>query len=153
MPNAVLYDILTQIKTAIVARALVGIDSANCLVQKVPGNRAADLPGQQFPCIVIAPYGPEQLDALAGSTSRDDVVYRVIVAILAADNGDQEAHLNQYLTWRQSLRQLFHDQPLGNLCFSVQVKPLDVVDRDAWQQRNLFASALILNCFSREPRG
>src|SRR5471030_2581760 len=112
MSNAILFDILAQVKAAIVARGLVGIGTANVVVQKMPGNRAADLPAQQFPCIVIAPDGSEQLDPLAGSTSRDDVVYRVIVAILAADNGDQEAHFNQYLTWRQSLRQLFHDQPL-----------------------------------------
>ena len=153
MPNAVLFDLLSQIKTTIAARGLAGIGSAGILVQKVPGNRPADLPAQQFPCIVIAPYGAEELDPLAGSTSRDDVVYRVVVAILAADNGDQEAHFNQYLTWRESIRRLFHDQPLGSLCFSVQVRPLDVVDRDAWYQRNLFASGLVLNCFSREPRG
>jgi hypothetical protein len=153
VPNAVLFDILAQVQTAIVARGLVGIGSANVIVQKVPGNRPADLPAQQFPCIVIAPYASEQLDPLAGTTSRDDVVYRVIVAILAADNGDQEAHFNLYLSWRQSLRQLFHDQPLANLCFRVQVEPRDVVDREAWQQRNLFASALVLHCFSRESRG
>lgn len=153
MANAVLFDILTAIKSAIVARGLVGIGSANVVVQKVPGNRAADLPAQQFPSIVIAPWGPEKLDLAAGTTSRDDVVYRVFVAILAADNADQEAHFNQYLTWRQSIRQLFHDQPLGDLCFSVQVEPLDIVDRDAWRQRNVFASGMVLNCFSREPRG
>ncbi len=153
MPNAILFDILTQIKTALVERGLTGIGSANILIQKVAGNRPADLPAQQFPCIVIAPCGAEELDPLAGSTSRDDVVYRVSVAILAADNGDQEAHFNLYLTWRESIRKLFHDQPLGDLCFSVQVQPLEVVDRDAWFQRNLFASGLVLCCYSREARG
>ena len=153
MTNAILFDILNTIKSAIEARGLVGIGSANILVQKVPGNRAADLPTQQFPSIVIAPYGSEGLDPQAGTTSRDDVVYKVILAILAADNGDQEAHFNQYLSWRQSLRQLFHDQPLAALCFRVEVQPLDIVDRDAWFQRNVFASALVLKCYSREARG
>jgi hypothetical protein len=27
------------------------------------------------------------------------------------------------------------------------------VDRDAWFQRNIFASGLVLNCYSRETRG
>ena len=153
MPNAILYDILNAIKSAIEARGLVGIASANIVVQKIPGNRPADLPAQQFPSIVIAPYGAEELDARAGTNSRDDVVYPVLVAILAADDGDQELHLNQYLTWRQSIRQLFHDQPLSTLCFAVQVKPLDTIDRDAWLKRNLFASGLVLHCFSREQRG
>jgi hypothetical protein len=153
MPNAILYDILQAIRTAIQTRELVGFGSANVVIQKIPGNRPSDLPAEQFPCIVIAPYGAEQVNPLAGTTSRDDIVYRVLIAILAADNGDQETQFNLYLTWRQSLRQLFHDQPLENVCFNVQVQPLDVVDRDAWQQRYIFASCLILHCFSRESRG
>src|SRR5438876_6919014 len=124
MPNAILFDILNQVKALIEARGLVGIGSANVIVQKVPSNRPADLPAQEFPCIAIAPFGAEDLDPQAGTTSRDDVVYRVVVAILAADNGDQQAHFNQYLSWRQSIRQLFHDQALsnanGSLCFQVQ---------------------------------
>lgn len=151
--NAILFDILGAIKSAIEARGLVGVASANIVIQKVPGNRPADLPAQQFPAIVIAPYGAEELDPRAGTTSRDDVVYPVMVAILAADDGDQELHLNQYLAWRQSIRRLFHDQPLATLCFTVQVKPLDIVDREAWLKRSLFASGLVLQCFSREPRG
>jgi len=122
-------------------------------VQKVAGNRPGDLPAPPLPAIVIAPCGREQLDPQAGTTSRDDVVYRVLVAILAADNGDQAAGFDQYLGWRESIRRLFHDQPLAALCFSVQVEPLDVVDRDAWFERNLFASGLVINCYSREPRG
>ena len=153
MPNAILFDILNAVQSGIAGRGLAGISSANVLVQKVPGNRASDLPAAQFPSIVIAPYGSEGLDPAAGTTSRDDVVYKVLVAILAADNGDQQANFNQYLTWRQSIRQLFHDQPLGSLCFRVEVEPLEIVDRDTWFQRNLFASGLVLNCYSREPRG
>ena len=153
MPNAILFDILNAIQAAIAGRGLIGIGAANVLVQKAPATRAADLPAQQYPAIVIAPCGSEKLDPDAGTTSRDDVVYRVLVAILAADDGDQQANFNQYLTWRQSIRQLFHDQPLGALCFRVEVAPLDVVDRDAWFQRNVFASGLVLNCFSRETRG
>src|SRR5262249_45225411 len=153
MPNAILFDILNAIQASIVARGLTGLAAANVVVQKAAGSRAADLPAQEFPSIVIAPFGAEGLDPDAGTTARDDVVYKVLVAILAADNGDQQANFNQYLTWRQSLRQLFHDQPLANLCFRVEVQPLDVVDRDAWYQRNVFASGFVLKCFSRETRG
>ena len=153
MPNAILFDVLAALQSAIVARGLTGISAPNVVVQRAAGNRAADLPAQQFPSIVIAPYGAERLDPSAGTTSRDDVVYKVLVAIMAADNGDQQSNFNQYLTWRQSLRQLFHDQPLASLCFRVEVAPLDVVDRDAWFQRNVFASGLVLHCYSREPRG
>ena len=30
---------------------------------------------------------------------------------------------------------------------------LPIVDKPAWSERGLFASGLVLNCFSREPRG
>jgi len=150
---SLLFNILNQVQSAIAGRGLAGLAAGNILVQKVPGNRPADLPAPPLPSIVIAPYGRERLDPQAGTTSRDDIVYRVLVVILAADNGDQATGFDQYLTWRESIRHLFHDQPLAALCFTVQVEPLDVVDRDAWYQRNVFASGLILNCFSREPRG
>ncbi len=153
MPNAILFDILNTVQAGIAGRGLAGLSPANVLVQKLAGNRASDLPAPPLPAIVIAPYGSEGLDPAAGTTSRDDVVYKVLVAILAADNGDQQANFNQYLTWRQSIRQLFHDQPLASLCFRVQVEPLEIVDRDAWFQRNVFASGLVLQCFSRETRG
>jgi hypothetical protein len=153
MPNAILFDILNSIQSAIAGRGLTGVSAANVVVQKVPASRAADLPATQYPAIVIAPHRSEEVDPDAGTNARDDVVYRVLVAILAADDGDQQANFNQYLTWRQSIRQLFHDQPLANLCFRVEVAPLDVVDRDAWFQRNVFASGLVLNCYSRETRG
>src|SRR4051812_7234314 len=98
MPNAILFDILNTVQSAIAGRGLAGVSAASVLVQKVAGNRAADLAPQAFPSIVIAPCGPERLDPHAGTTSRDDIVYQVLVAILAADNGDQQANFNQYLT-------------------------------------------------------
>src|SRR5262245_22658907 len=100
MPNAIFFDILSTIQASIVARGLTGLAPANVVVQKAPGSRAADLPAQEYPSIIIAPYGAEGLDPDSGTTSRDDVVYKVLVAILAADNGDQQANFNQYLTWR-----------------------------------------------------
>jgi hypothetical protein len=151
--TALLFDILTEIRLRIGGRNLPGLASANIVVQKVPANRPADLPARQFPCILITPHGAEQLPPERGTNLRDDVVYPVRLAILAADAGDQETHFRQYLTWRQSLRQLFHNQPLGELCFQVRVEPLEVVDADLWRKQNLFVSQLVLHCTAREPRG
>ena len=137
MSAALLFDILTRIKAAIVARALPGIGAANVILQEVPGPRAAELPAQQFPCVVIAPSGAEQIDPQGGTTSRDDVVYRVVVALVAIECGDSAARFAQALGWRQSVRRLFHDQPLDELCFTVRVQPLDIVERDAWLQNRL----------------
>jgi hypothetical protein len=171
---AILFDMLTLVQTGLAARGLVDengtpLPSGAFIVQTVPSNRPSDLPAQpSYPVVIVAPFGPEGLDPNAGTTSRDDVVYKIVVAILAKDQQTQGQNLNLYLGWRQSIRQLFHNQPLpnqvtatvngnvytsGTLAFRVEVQPLEVVDREAWFQRNLFASGNVLNLFSREPRG
>ncbi len=154
MSPPVLFDILAAVRSAIQALALPGLAAANIVVQKVPGDRVQDLPAVQLPCILIAPHGSETTDPLAGTNLRDDIVYPVRVTILAADSGDQQFGFQQYLGWRETIRRSFHNQRLtSELCFNVQVQPLPIVDKSAWTDRHLFASALVLNCFSRESRG
>jgi hypothetical protein len=171
MPNnAILFDIMTQVKTSIVNRGLTGIDSTNVLILKVPVNLVKELPKppNQWPAIIICPWGAEDLNPGDESCQRDDVIYHVAVAIVAADNTDQSAHFNEYLFWRESIRKLFNAQPLpltdnvpvngtsynaGKLCMQIWVKPLDIVDRKAWIEIPMFASGLILRCRSRETRG
>ncbi len=153
--NAVLYDILTAVQTGVVALSLSGVANANILVMKVPSDLDRDFPATKFPAVIIAPYGPEILNPADGTNLRDDILYPVLVAILAADNGDQAANFNDYLTWRQQIRHAFHNTNLGTngaLAYNVQVVPQDIVDRSAWFERNLFASGMVLHCYSREPR-
>jgi len=154
MLTSILFDILDAVRAGIQTLALPGLAAANVVVQKVPGDRAQDLPALQFPCVLIAPHGSETTDPLAGTNLRDDVVYPVRVTILAADGGDQQFGFRQYLGWRETIRRAFHNQRLdADLCFNVQVQPLAIVDKSAWSDRQLFASAVVLNCFSREARG
>lgn len=161
MANAVLYDILHAIRADVQALNLPGLAAANVVVQKVPSDRTKDLPAVKFPCLVIAPYGAETIDPEAGSNLRDDVVYPVLVAVIAAEGNDDEQPLDQqtrdfnlYLTWRERLRKNFSQQRLSTeLCFKVEVQPLDIVDRTAWFERNVFSSGLLLKCYSRESRG
>ena len=168
MANAVLYDVLNAILKKIQNRGLIGIGADNIIAQRIPSDRDADLPAVKFPCIVIAPAGPEGLDSEAGMTSQDDIVYRILIAILASDvNNVVDSRFNLYLTWRESIRKLFHDSASGavtintvsagtsqgGIVYNVTVQPLDVVDKAAWFNRAKYASGLILNVVSREPRG
>jgi hypothetical protein len=154
MNPPLLFDILTAVRADIQALNLPGLSAANVVVQKVPGDQAQDLPAIRFPCILIAPHATETTDPLAGTNLRDDVVYPIRITILAADGGDQQFGFQQFLGWRETIRRSFHNQRLtSGLCFTVQVQPLPTVDKPAWSERGLFASGLILNCFSREPRG
>lgn len=167
MSTAILYDLMTHVKTAIVNRGLVGVTSANVLLQKRPSTRVADLPAAKFPCILIAPWGAETMDE-RGTTGQDAITYPIVVAVVANDQQDQSLNFTQYLTWRQSIRHLFHAQPLpnqvtalvngtsylsGQLAYQILVKPLDIVDKEAWDKLGNFASGLMLSCFLRESRG
>lgn len=167
--NAILFDLMTLIKSSIENRGLIGISSANVIIVKEPVKLLKELPTPKpWPGIVIAPWGAEELNPMEASNSRDDVYYPIVVAVIAADNGDQQKSFNKYLFWRQSVRQLFHDQQLpnnttstvngtsyvaGTLAWHVYVRPLDIVDRQAWRENNQFASGLLLRCKSRETRG
>lgn len=154
MNPPLLFDILTAVRADLQALNLPGLSAANIVVQKVPGDRVQDLPSVPLPCLLVAPHGSESADPLAGTNLRDDIVYPIRVTILAADGTDQQFGFQQYLGWRETIRRSFHNQRLtANLCFTVQVQPLAIVDRSAWTERGLFVSGLVLNCFSREPRG
>lgn len=161
MANAVLFDILQAIRSDVQALNLPGLAAANVVVQKVPSDRAKDLPAEKFPCLIIAPFGAETIDPAAGSNLRDDVVYPVLVAVLASEKDEYEQPLDQqtkrfnlYLKWRETLRKSFSQQRLSTeLCFKVEVQPLEIVDRAAWFERNVFSSGLLLKCYSRESRG
>jgi hypothetical protein len=141
--------------------ALPGMPPANVVIQKVPGDRLQDLPAERYPCILICPYGAETLDPRAGTNNRDDVVYPVMVAILASERdaarqptSQQEKRFDQYLRWRESIRKSFHNQRLtSTLCHTVEVQALEIVDRSVWFERGIFVSRLLLRCVSRESRG
>lgn len=154
MNSPLLFDILTAVKNDLQALNLPGLSAANIVVQKVPGDRSQDLPSIPLPCVLIAPNAGETADPLAGTNLRDDIVYPIRITILATDSGDQQFGYQQYLGWRETIRRSFHNQRLNSgLCFTVHVQPLPIVDKAAWVERGLFASGLVLNCYSREPRG
>jgi hypothetical protein len=146
--------ILQEIRAAIQGLALPAMPAANVVIQEVAATRARDLPAVQFPCILIAPHGPERVEPNRGTNQRDDVVYPVLVAAVAPGNRPQSAGFERHLRWRELLRARFHNQRLGsNLCHRVVVEPLARVEPGAWFDRNVVVSALVLHCHCREPRG
>lgn len=159
MANAVLFDILTAVRADIVALNLPQIGDAGIVIQKVPANRLKDLPATRYPCILIAPFGAETIES--ASNLRDDVTYPVLVCILASEKNEaeqpqdqQQQNFNLYLTWREEIRKSFSNQRLtSTLCHKVESQPLPIADREAWFERNIFASGMILKCTSRESRG
>ena len=159
MANAILFDILEAVRTDIQALSLAGLAAANIIIHKVPSTAVAGLPAERFPCIIIAPWGREVVRA--GSNVRDDITYPVVVCIVASEKNEieqpqdaQRQNFEMYLKWRETIRKSFSNLRLtSTLCHLITVAPLEIVDRQAWEQKGLFASGLILNCTQRESKG
>lgn len=158
-----LYNILFAVRDAIRGMSLTGIPKASVVVTKRPTNEPKDLPSEKYPCILVAPFGPETIDPAGGTNQRDDINYPVLVAIL--DNNQQAiahgtaedvgSNLDQILQWRETIRKGFHLSRLTGIdsVYQIQVQPQQIIDLGAWDSRRLTASALLLRVFSRETRG
>jgi hypothetical protein len=151
MADAVVYrameDIQSAIQGAITGGTLVGLSTANVVIQKVPSDR-----NQSLPCVIIA-FASEELP-LSGVNDQDDVTYNILVALVNNDNQNQFANYEQELNWRQNVRRLFHMKQLGPLTtesIKTFVKPLVTVDPSAWYA-NLFLSMLLIQATCREVR-
>lgn len=154
MPNAVLFDALTTVQTAIQGLSLSGIANDHILVQKVISTSVKDLPATEFPCVLIAPFGKEDM-LETGTNLRDDIVYPIVAAIFAADDGSQTSNFNAYLTWREQIRKAFYNKnPFSSIMsvYQSKIQPLDIVDLFSWDKLNLFASGFLLQVYSREAR-
>ncbi|MCY2964854.1 MAG: hypothetical protein NT069_14655 [Planctomycetota bacterium] len=143
-------ELLHTIRDTIVALDLPEISAGNVVVQKVASDRPRDLPPERRPAVLIAPHGAERIDPAAGTNLRDQIVYPVLVAIVAADSPDPSDRFELFSLWRDRLRTTFHFSRFESLdCFRVEVEPLDLVDREVWSQRQLWLSRLLLRCFTR----
>lgn len=143
-----MQDVQSAIVGAINGGTLVGLSTANVVLQKVATDR-----NQVLPAIMISP-AEEEMPPAAGVNDRDDITYNIMVALVNNDNQDQTVNFEQELNWRQNVRRLFHNQKLGPrttenvLC---RVKPLATVEPGAWRA-NLFVSTLIVQAVCRETR-
>ncbi len=148
--SAVMKQCLDAVAARIAGLTLDGISSQNIAVVKVSDDRTVALPG-----IVIAPFGGESNEPTGGTNKRDDVEYPVQVAILAADQQDQSANFNQYLTWREQIARAFRHQRLPGVSeiYTCRVEAKDIVENKPWLNSGTFVSALVLNFCAREPRG
>lgn len=154
--DPVLYRCLLATHARIAALTLAGFAIENLLIRKAPGDR--DIGSGEtysFPAIQISPGSSESMDASAGTNRRDDVIYPVLVTILAADNQNQEQNFSRYLGWRERIARAFRNQPLVGVeeVYQCEISPQDIVEPQAFWRQNLYSSSLLLNFKSREPRG
>lgn len=153
--TAVHYRCLTGVQSRIQTLSLTGITNANIVVKKLPLERLKEIGAISYPAVLITPQR-ETMNPKEGTTARDDVGYGVIVTMLAADN--QEPTLAENLPrntlWRHRIAKAFRNQRLPGVAESLQcfVEPMDFIVPEAWG-KNIYASALLIRCMTRELRG
>lgn len=135
--------------------SLTSIDNSDIIIRKLDSDRGADDGTYDYPMIVISTFGIETMPNTGGTNQRDDVVYPVVVTILAADNQDLSTNQNKYLLWRQKINRSLRNQNLSDVSeiYTVTVQPGPITSPNAFWERNLYHSSLIVKCHSREIRG
>lgn len=150
--DSVHQQCLDAIRARIQLLSLSGIANSSVVVRKF----AIDQNLPSLPCCLIAQHG-KAISPRDGTNAKDDYQDLAIVGFIAADNqsltaGDSGA---TYLKWEQDFARAFNNQRLPGVSgvYSVRVQPTNPPNPDVWKQSNLYVSAFLLRCLSREPRG
>lgn len=153
--TSVHYSCAEAIQAKIRSLSLTSIDNSDVIIRKLDSDRGTDDGTYSYPMIVISTFGIETMPNTGGTNLKDDVIYPVVVTILAADNQDLSTNQNKYLLWRQKINRAFRNQNLSDVdeVYTVQVQPGPITSPNAFWERNLYHSSLIVKCKSREIRG
>ncbi len=104
----------------------------------------------KFPCVVYSPIGIETDEGvLCGTNSWGEPV---TVRILTRDIESSEANLPNYLKWRKTIRDAFHEKPGSNAHWTnilFQPSPMIEPSMLAYQLVSMPISFLV---YTREPR-
>jgi hypothetical protein len=104
------------------------------------------------PCIVIAPFGPEQYRPMLNDN--DNVGYGVIVVVIDRANRESKVNFARDLLWREKIMRMFRHQRLAGVTeiWDATPEPDTLVHPEAWKS-NMLVQAVLFRFYSREPRG
>lgn len=157
MADSILGKILEAAVTAAQGLDLAGVNDASIkqLAALTGGTLDKDLPSR--PCVIFAPFGPEDIPDDGGTNKSDDITYRVACAIIDAANQKHDAeNLDDRYLWRELLIDHFiHNRvsvTLSNAALYDQTLELQpVVNQEAWA-RNWFLSSFVIKFVVRKQR-
>lgn len=136
------------------AAGLQGLANKSVVVQELPWSRLfeGDNPRLPLPGIVVCLAGAERIQI--ASNVRDDIFYPVLIAIVARNNQELGTYLPRYTLWRQTLERAFRSgrMPGVQSVIAMTVEPGTIVVPDPFINQ-LWHSAFVVRCQSREPRG
>jgi len=168
--TSIYYNILSGVLSAIQGLDLTDMPAANIKLIKVENFRETVEPG--LPGVLVFPISSENIAIDEGTTCSDDVGYPVGVLILDADRQDTSTGLpedaddgtqdqafryDQKLLWRQQIRNEFINQRLSlpssmPSVYRCTIEPGEVVRSNDFLEANIWVSAMVIRCWTRERR-
>ena len=139
------FDAMTGIKDIIDALSLTGL-AGGTVIQEV----ATYLDGSTIlPFVSISPHGPEKVGD--EFNDQDGAYYGILVTLVAKPD---IAGLEMRLGWRQTMRRHLNNTSITGLGqnYNLLVEPGNVVEHQAWFDRNAFVSGFVVRAFFQEPR-
>lgn len=152
--TAVAEDVLLAVAAKIDSLVLDGMSNAT-IIHKVPTTKPSDIPeSTPFPCVIIAAYNPEAMDAYTDANIVDDTGYAVQITVIRNDETNQTTERNEWLLWREQIRKAFQNKRLLGVdsVYTCMITPGAVFDPAAWLDRNLAVGSMIVRAMSRETR-
>lgn len=159
--ESVWNQILDAVQARVRALNLTGISSSRVIVlTQLDAEKVREV-NDSTGGVVIAPAGAETYPD-GGPTTKDRILYPVVVAgivVANMDSGRTNAQMRTFReTWllhRQRIRQSLHMQGLvtpEQTVVTARARPLPAIDDRAWKAMNLL-SPLLIEFESREQRG
>jgi hypothetical protein len=145
-------DICEAVRRKLIGLRLSGIAPACIKLGKVASDRPNLLPA--LPGILVCPFGNAAPAPGEGTNERDDIPYRVLVAVIAPGNQTQEDHRQRMLIWMDTIQKKFRHQRLPGVtnvhtCFVETDTRFD----PKMFAKNLDASVIVFRFPTREARG
>lgn len=170
MADAVLWDLLTSIQTGLrsdLSFVAQGTDTvptiaSEAIVIRKVSVRKRDVESSQNqelkPGLIISPPLKVTCSPEAGTNTRDDVMYPILIQLIAADQHRKEENLRTYLKWEEQIRKYLNAQRReisteGGCVYIGNVTVVDVVDEKIFVADQQFQSGIVVEYMSREPRG
>ena len=152
--DAVHMKCIEQVQDQIRDLDLTDVSDANVVVQKLPWvhpSEANDV--TKFPRVIVSGPGTETQNATAGTVTKDELGYPVVVSLIQKSNRDQTSNHDRLLLWREKVNREFRQRALPNVSevFTCRVEPAQIIHPEAFR-RGVDHSALVLRFFTREAR-
>ena len=119
--------------------------------KKIPTDRNVTLPA------IVCSFPPNESEFMAGGlNATEDIGYPVFLTFLidGNQNMDLDAAFDTALLWRDTIIRHYHNKRLTGVSFVqyCKVTPRQIIDFDAFMNRNVCAGGVLIQCVGRQTR-